>query len=487
MQAVSRFDPTKLEPHSSEAEQQLIGAVLLNNQHLDKISGIIGPSDFYDPVHQAVWQSIVDRYSEGAVASPVTLAPMFQEHEGMRELGGPSYLVKMAGASASSFAVTDYARLIRDLSAKRELMAYLRDARDEIAKGERSSSAIALDLETKSGSVAATAGVKPMTTSYLHMVTAAAQQMSDASSGASKRLIPTGLPALDRRLGGGLSGGQMILLAGRPGMGKTTIGMSICHHMLTQNIGCFFASLEMPEAQCGGRFLSRAVADQGIRIPYRDIRSGELTEADARAVLEQAKANEAFPMRIAERDVREMNRLRSAIRRTKQEWDNTPIPLGVIFIDYLQLIEVAKARGSYEIANAAADFCKSLAVEFDVPVVAMSQLSRGVEQRDPPVPMMSDLRDSGKLEENADVVIMAYRPAYYIQQKLDQITAGADVPEEKDELKSALHHQRDNLDLIVAKQRDGPTGTERVYVDIATGCVTGDRSHPIFNNGEMLL
>jgi replicative DNA helicase len=244
------------------------------------------------------------------------------------------------------------------------------------------------------------------------------QWITNAVTGEAETGVSTGLPQLDDAVGK-LRPGELVLLGGRPGSGKTSIAQNIAFNAASAGVGVFFASLEMLQADIGVRFLARGLADRGVRIPYSRMLSGRVSEDEHRAVVEEAKRQQGLPLMMAERNVRATSVLRAAVRRARQAMADTASPLGLVVVDYLQLLQPDQGGGTYDRVSAASDACKDLAMELGVPVLALAQLSRSVEHRDPPVPQMSDLRDSGRLEEDAGTVIFAYREAYYLQRRIE--------------------------------------------------------------------
>lgn len=458
---------------SPEAEQQLLGALLTNNETYSRVLGVIDTSDFYDPVHQRIFDKIKERIDAGQLASPVTLKAAMQNDEGLAELGGPKYLVRLAGAAISSFAILDYASIISDLSAKRTMLTSFDDARARIEGGD-AAAAIATDVETAAGGLLNKTSVKPLIRSHLSAIIGAVQQINDAYQGVSPPGVPTGLGRLDAAIGT-MRGGDMILIGARPSMGKTTLAQNLIFNAAQAGTGVFFPSLEMNAESVATRFLSLGLARQNTKIPYNRMLKGDLSEAEMRSLVEESKRQESLPIYMGERDVREVSRLRAAAKRAKQRMDDSACPLGLIVLDYLQLIQSSRAKSTYDRVSEASDLCKSLATEMNVPVVALAQLSRQVEQRDPPTPMLADLRESGKLEEDADVVMFTYREAYYLERRLNNL-GGGDVEKEAD-LRAALERCHDKMDVIIAKQRSGPLKTVPLYVDLATSNVYDDRSH----------
>lgn len=473
MQTTKALSVEALAPHNIEAEQVVLGSLLINNDINDAIVGLIEEDCFFDPVHREIYSRIISRINAGQLASPITLRTDLENYEPLKAIGGSGYLARMAGVNVSANFIKDYALILSDLKAKREILDQCRNSTDKIRDGKEGAAAIAMELETGVGIIAAATTTKPITRSYLSTMMGAITQINDAYQGITPAGVSTGLPQLDAKLGY-MRAGNFILLAGRPAMGKTTVAQNIAFHAATNGTAVFIASLEMMGEELTVRFISKGLATQGINIPYNKLIKGDLTEFQMRQVVDESRRQEFIPIEIAERDVRDINKLRSAIRRAFQKFSGTTTPLGLVIIDYVQQLHSPKARSIYERVGDASDFCKSIAMEFAIPVIGLAQLSREVEKRDPPVPMLADLRESGKLEEDADAVLFCYRDEYYLQQKLDGLN-GANLDLEN-EYRIALDRCRNGLQIIVGKQRSGPTGTVSAYMDAGCCHVTQDRS-----------
>lgn len=466
----SRVEP----PHNIEAEQQVLGALLSRNDLYDKVSQTLSADSFYDPVHRDIYEVIVSRISGDQLASPISIRGAFDGHEGLKHLGGPAYLTRLAGAAIAPSQVVEYVQILTDLASKRDLIDAMRDARERIWKGRDGLVDIASSLETKTGAVLSKTSTKPLIRSHLSSMIGAIQQINSAFSGEKPTGISTGLTSLDSLISY-MRPGNLILLAGRPAMGKTTVAQNIAFTAAMSGVGVFFASLEMSGEELGMRFLSRGLKDGGVNIPYNRLLTGKLSEKEMRAVAMEGKRQQSLPIVIGERDVRSLDRCRAAARRAKQTLESGSCPLGLIVVDYIGILDSGNPKHStQERVSAASDFCKSLAMQHGVPVIACSQLSRSVEYRDTPTPMLSDLRDSGSLEQDADVVMFAYREAYYLAKNAED--ALAKDPEKAASMLARLDLIRDRLDLIIAKQRSGGLGTVNAFADLATCHVHEDRA-----------
>lgn len=460
-------------PHNVEAEQQILGALLTNNAVMGKLSGFLSGEHFFDPVHAAIYAEIGERIDAGKVATPVALKNAFEDHSGLKELGGPAYLAKLAGASIASFAVRDYAEIVVDTAIKRELLAVMDKSKSVITEGRAPAATIATTMESEIGALVTVSSSKPLIRSHLSCINDAIATMGAAYRGEEVPGFMMDIPQVDSILRR-FREGRLIVLAGRPGMAKTSIAQNIAMAAMRQNRGVFYGSLEMPGEEMANRFLAAGLAARGIRIPYERIQDGKVKEAEVRHIVDEAKRQESWPLVLAEREVRDGIKLRSAVRRAQQRMDGSAFPLGLVVVDYMQLLQFPKANSFYERASLASDLCKSIAMEFSVPVVACAQLNRDVDRRENPWPTLADMRDSGKLEEDADVVILLYRKAYYLKTALEACDQN-DV-ERMADLNAELAATHDQVDLIIAKHRGGRTGTAKAFMDLACCRLTADRA-----------
>jgi len=470
MNEISSFNATGAQiesaetmPHSIEAEQQLLGAILTNNDIYDRVASIIGPQHFYDPVHARIYETAAARIAKNNLASPVTLKAFLEEDEGLKELGGATYLVKLAGASISTFAVRDYAQMIYDLSIRRELIGLGQDIagkaarmdvdsepRDQIVEAEQHLYKLSEQGQTERGFQSFLRAV----TDAVNVANAAYQRDGGLSG------VSTGLVDMDKMLGG-LHKSDLLILAGRPSMGKTSLATNIAFNVAKAYrrgkrhdgsegavdggvVG--FYSLEMSAEQLAARILSEA-----SEIPSQLIRSGDMTEAEFRKFVDAAKQLESCPLYIDDTPALPISQLAARARRLKRTHG-----LDVLIVDYLQLV-----RGTGRNENRVNEISeitmglKAIAKELDIPVIALSQLSRQVESRDDKRPQLSDLRESGSIEQDADVVMFVFREEYYAErekpsdEKLEEMAAWTERMER-------LHGK---AEVVIGKQRHGPIGT----------------------------
>ena len=450
-------------PHNIEAEQQLLGAILTNNDVFDRIASMIGPQHFYEPVHGRIFEIAAARIQKNALASPVTLKAFMEEDEGLKELGGPAYLARLAGAAISSFAARDYAQMIYDLAIRRELIALGRDISDKAARVDVASepSDQIVEAEQSLYKLGEQGQSETGFQSFLKAVTDAvnvanaAYQRDGGLAG-----ISTGLIDMDKKLGG-LHKSDLLILAGRPSMGKTSLATNIAFNIAKAYrkgtlpdggegavaggvVG--FYSLEMSAEQLAARVLSEA-----SEVPSEQIRRGDMNESEFRRFVEAAKTLESCPLFIDDTAALPISQLAARARRLKRTHG-----LDVLIVDYLQLVRPASAKDSRvnEVSEITQGL-KAIAKELDIPVIALSQLSRQVESRDDKRPQLSDLRESGSIEQDADVVMFVYRGEYYKEREKpgeENLEAMATWQQEMEQLHG-------KAEVIIGKQRHGPIGT----------------------------
>jgi replicative DNA helicase len=449
-------------PQNIEAEQQLLGALLTNNEVYDRISSTLRADHFYDPVHRRIYEIAVARIQKNALASPVTLKGYLEDDPGLKELGGPAYLARIAGAAISAYAARDYAQMIHDLAVRRELMSLGREitARAQVIEVDNDPEDQITAAEQRLYTLAEQGTVEKGFVSFLKATTEAVQsalaayQRDGALSGVS-----TGLVDLDKKLGG-LHPSDLLILAGRPSMGKTSLATNIAFNIakaykrgrrpdgsegaVEGGVVGFF-SLEMSSEQLAARILSEA-----SEVPSEQIRRGDMTEVEFRRFVEAAKALETCPLYIDDTPALPISQVTARCRRLKRTHG-----LDVVFVDYLQLLR-GTGKGDnrvQEIAEISMGL-KALAKELSIPVVALSQLSRQVESREDKRPQLSDLRESGSIEQDADVVMFVYRDEYYKERE----KPGDHEMEKMAAWQAVMEQVHGKAEVIIGKQRHGPIG-----------------------------
>ena len=437
-------------PNNIEAEQSIIGSILLSNEIFDEISLILKGKYFYDPMHKKIFDAIEKLIYSGMLANPITLKNVFEKQQD--DINIPEYLVKITKFSSSSRQAIEYSKIIYDLYVKRELIKISENMIDaaKLNDIEQNGKAIIENYEKKLFDLAE----KGSFGSSLIKFDDAMKQTIEMASNAYKNEegivgVPTGLTDLDDRLGG-LHKSDLIIIAGRPSMGKTALATNISFNAARKiqesgrKSSIAFFSLEMSSEQLSTRIL----AEQS-RIKQNDIRRGKISEDQFDKFIETSKDISELPLYIDETPAISIAALTNRARRIKRLEG-----LDMIVIDYIQLMSASNYReGRVQEISEITQGLKALAKELSVPVIALSQLSRAVEQRDMKKPQLADLRESGSIEQDADVVMFVYREAYYLEK---QEPRPATV--EHAEWQAKMNEVINLAEIIIGKQRHGPTG-----------------------------
>lgn len=459
MNAHTTIQETANMPHHIEAEQQLLGALMCGFTGIDVIHTQGGADLFFDPVHQTIFKTCAGLAKNDQPITPVTVKAAFPTNhmDGLNELGGAAYLVRLAGASVSSSLAASYAEVLGEAKAKRNIMTTLNTALDELNAGDIPARDVATKVEAQL-SVTETRGVKPI--SIMGAVTGALKASHAAHVGDKSGMVASGIPALDHFIDG-FYPGDMWLLGGRPSMGKTGVALSIALNAARAGHPVIIASLEMIPDAIALRAMSEQVSHHGEVIAYTDIRGGKYSEMQQEKLLKAAEEVARLPIVFLSKEYADADMLQSGVRQALRSFGKTE-KRPLIMVDYAQLMK-SKAKTRYEQITDVSLALKDVAMKYQVPLVALSQLSRAVEQRDDKRPMMSDLRESGQLEQDADGVIFCYRDSYYIERSKPD---NGDMDALAD-WHTAMECSHNRLELIVAKQRQGNIGTAHVMFNPA--------------------
>ena len=474
---------TRSLPQNIEAEQALLGALLIDNAAYDPVSVFLEPEHFYVPVHARIYEAARDLIVRGQIANPVTLKSYFDADEALADIGGTQYLARLAGAAASIINARDYGQVIRDLSVRRSLIHIGEDVVNVAydPRVEDSAGSLIETAESRLYELAETGhdegGFKPFSSALTEAVASAeaAYKRDGQLSG-----VATGLIDLDNLLGG-LHPSDLLILAGRPSMGKTALATNIAFHAarsyraepgtsskleVVHGAVVGFFSLEMSAEQLAGRILAEA---SGIRSDH--IRRGKMSNDEFMQLVKASRELSSAPMFIDDTPALSVAALRTRARRLKRTHG-----LSLLVIDYLQLMRPNRRHENrvQEISEITQGL-KALAKELDLPVVALSQLSRAVEQREDKRPQLSDLRESGTIEQDADVVMFIYRDEYYLeraepQQRQEESSERFD--QRYDSWQQRFESARGLADVIVTKQRHGPIGNVKLRFEAETTSFT---------------
>ena len=453
-------------PYDIDIEQALLGAVLVDNYALERVSSTLKAEHFYDPLHQRLYEAIERMWGKGHAVTPLTLKATMESDAGLAEVGGQAYLVSIARAAPALPNVKDYARILADLAMRRELIRLGEDIvnnayeapievgpAEQVEEAEKALYRIA--ERGRFGEGAVTFDVA----------------LSQAVSSAERALargghisgVSTGYTDLDALLGG-LHPSDLIIVAGRPGMGKTALATNMAFYAARlwakdkadgtepkRGAPVLLFSLEMAASQLSARILS-----EQTEIEMRKIRTGRFTDGEWDRFVHTAQVLGDLPLYIDDTGGISIAQIAARARRLKREKH-----IGMIVVDYLQLVEPSKRAENrvQEISEVTKGF-KALAKELSVPVIALSQLSRGVDNRDDKRPVLSDLRESGSIEQDADVVMFVYREEYYLKSREPEAgTADYDQWVEK------LERVHNRAEVLVEKHRHGPTNKVELFFD----------------------
>jgi replicative DNA helicase len=456
-------------PHNIEAEQSLLGAILVNNDAFYRVSDFLEPKHFFEPIHQVIFETASSLIRAGKVATPVTLKTFLPADTDLGGITVSQYLARLAAEATTIINAQDYGRTIYDLSQRRDLIRIGEDMvnvaydapvdfapRAQIEDAERRLYELAEQGQYDGGFQKFGQAL----TIAIDMAAAAYQRDGNLSG------LASGLREMDIKMGG-LQPSDLIILAGRPAMGKTALATNIAYNvarswqgelqpdgtMKSVNGGVIgFFSLEMSAEQLATRILSERTG-----ISSSLIRRGGITESDFEKIRDHATEMQHLPFHVDDTGGLSIAQLMARARRLKRQKG-----LDLLIIDYIQLLSGSGKRSDNRVQEITeiTTSLKALAKELNVPIIALSQLSRQVESRDDKRPQLSDLRESGSIEQDADVVLFVYREEYYLQNKEPKVG----TPEhEKWQLEMSLVHGK--AEVIIGKQRHGPTGTIKLHFD----------------------
>jgi replicative DNA helicase len=450
-------------PANEEAEQALLGAILANNAALEKASDFLRPEHFYVPAHGRIYGAAMRLAELNRVADPISLKQYFETDNELEGVGGAQYLADLAASVVSVMNAEDYAQTIYDLSLRRQLIlageeivndAYKldneADGPAQIQEGEEK-------LYRLSSSGVLRKDFEPFGDILARAVEAAGKALERDTPLTG---VTSGLAEIDKMMGG-LQPSDLIVLAGRPGMGKTALATNMAFNAATaylrkngkEGAVVGFFSMEMSSDQLAVRILSEVA-----EIPSEKIRKGDMKRADFPRVVEAANLIRQTPFFVDDTAGVSISTLRTRALRLKRQHN-----LGMLVVDYIQLMSAGSTKKNENRVQEISEITrglKILAKDLSIPVIALSQLSRQVENREDKRPQLSDLRESGSIEQDADVVMFVYREAYY----LSKGEPPEGTPEHQDWM-AAMDRVHNVAEVIVAKQRHGPTGTRRLHFE----------------------
>jgi replicative DNA helicase len=451
----------RIPPHSHEAEQALLGALLHNNMAFERVAEFLKPEHFSDPTHSRIYEAISTLLSRSHIADPITLKEYFDRDNALTDVGGGQYLAQLANSIVSIINTEDYGRKIYDFYLRRQLIdigeTIVNDAHtydlDIFASHQIESAEKKLfDL--------ATVGVQERGLQSFSSALKSALMSAEIAYKRDSHIVgvTTGFKKMNEFLGG-FHPSDLIIVAGRPSMGKTALAANFAFNAACASLekkeggGVAFFSLEMSAEQIANRLLGQ---ESGLSSDL--IRRGDIGKSDFPRLVEVSNRLNAIPFFIDDTPALSVPALRTRARRLMRQES-----LGMIVIDYLQLLSGAGKKSAENRVLELSEITrglKALAKELNVPVIACSQLSRSVEQRDDKRPQLSDLRESGSIEQDADVVMFVYREEYYLSRKKP---TGSD--DKIAEWERSLNAVTNLADIIIAKQRHGPIGTVQLHFE----------------------
>src|SRR5689334_12540768 len=476
--AESASEPgTQVLPQNIEAEAALLGALMIDNRLVEDVQLKLKPHHFFEPLHGRIYESILRMTDGNRIANPVTLRPLFEADEAMKEVGGPAYLAQLTGSGAAVIGARDFAAQIYDLALLRALIGVGRD----LVEGALDTSEEVAPLaqieraETELYKVAEEGGAEGKAKSFGEATKEALEMAERAlNSGGHLSGFTTGLESLNSKIGG-LHKSDLIIVAGRPGMGKSSLATNMAFAAAQRFLRDSEDSIP-PEKSAGApvalfslemsadQLATRILAEQS-GITSENLRMGRISQQEFRELARAAAELQSLPLYIDDTPGLTIAALRTRARRLKRQKG-----IGMVIVDYLQLLQGTGKNGSENRVQEISEISrglKQLAKELDVPVIGLSQLSRAVEQREDKRPQLSDLRESGSIEQDADIVIFIYREDYYLK------AVEPDMPSPNETDKLAKYEEWNakfaaaagKAEVIVAKQRHGSTGIVRVRFD----------------------
>jgi replicative DNA helicase len=455
---------------SIELEQEVLGAALVNNLAFETIERAVSAGDFFDPLHAQLLEAFRSvRDAHGVITPSLVIASMGGDASTVvapgKTLG--QYIARLAAEASLPRNAPAYAKQIREFSNRRKILAMAETMSIGIQSNQPAADIAGGAIELLDEiATAASAGSTPQVSIREANDKSLARMQYGMQNPGKLAGMSWGLEGLDSKTGG-LKRGELFILAGRPGMGKTALAICIARATAAAGEPTFLSSLEMGDVSVSDRSLADLVFDRSGPIPYYDIANGTLTDAQARRVIDAARIQREWPLQIDPAPGLTVSQIAARARRHKQNLERQGLRLGPVIVDHMHIVRPSNRYSGArvnEVGEISAAL-KGLAKELDVPVIALAQLSRALESREDKRPTMADLRDSGSIEQDADAIIFVYREAYYLERETAPTA-------EKEALRiDRLIDAKDQLEAIVAKQRNGPTGTVHLFCNIACNAV----------------
>lgn len=467
MRDLASVQPREPLPHDIQVEQELLGALLMTNAVLHLVQEHVGEQHFYEPLHQNIFRIIEQLAGAGKPATPTTVAAFLPKDVTVDGGSLRQYFAALAAGSTTAINAPEFARIVRDLADYREIimlteqMTSLRDSVDPVQIATAAIERLSEIVEVRGDS----------SVPAMNMNTAVARAVDAAATAFQRdgkpRGLSYGLQALDDKTLGAMPG-DLVVIAGRPGSGKSGFALSIVRNMAAAGNRCLFVSLEMGDVALTTRMIADEIWRPGRRLSYWQIASGKFQEEYFQDVIDAGRILAELPIRIEQQPGLTVSQIGARARQYKRRHG-----LNALFVDHLGLVKPSgRYAGNkvYETGEVTMSL-KALAKELGIPIFLLAQINRGVEQREDKRPGLSDLRSSGDIEQDADTVLMLYREAYYLARK-EPAAGSAEFIIWADQMAKV----ENRLDVIVEKQRSGPVGSVRLFVDIASNAVRDEIS-----------
>ena len=467
-------------PHNTEVEQALLGAILVNNDALDHVAEFLHADHFYEQLHSRIYAKCQTMLEVGDKVSPVTLKTHFENDETIVDVGGPAYLARLASAATTIVNCVQYGRIVHDLAmrrtvigAARQTVGYAHDTKHGVTElvGELIDHLV---NETASGAHGKTRFTGEQSSSTV------IERLNSALQGqeAPDKPIPTGYSDLDRAVVGWRRE-RFYVIGARPSMGKTAMAICLARRAIQSGHGVLLFSLEMSAEEISERILTDVAHDLGARIPYENIARGSVTDQQMERLIEAQRRLADWPLLVEQKPGLTIGEIRAIARQTANAMARQGKRLDLVITDHMGLVRASDRYSGNKVAETeeVSAAHKAMAKDLGLSVVALLQLSRATEAREDKRPTLADLRWSGAIEQDADVVMFPFREAYQLERK------GSLTSEEEIDLREC----RNKLELIIAKNRGGPCRSMELYADMASNAIRNSAHQMEVPNGELQL
>lgn len=485
MAEILRVDDRPELPQNIEAEAAYLGALMIDNGLIDRTRHLLEPYHFFEPLHARIYELILKFHDAGKQANPITLRPIVELYRGIKDVGGPAYLAQLTGSGAAIIGAHDFAQQIRDLANLRGVLGAVDSWRDVLADGSIEECLAEVEIAVARASQGIRA-VPLLTTEQMVDLTQnrVDKSLEQGIPGASCKLVPD----IDTLIGK-IEGGQMTIIAGRPGMGKSTLAVSgTIGYALNGHAG-IYALAESSNEMFSLKMTADLLHAANRPIPFKTLKEGILSKDERRDLARAGEVAKSLPVKWAHIGRSDVKRLEAIVARESQQLKRQGKKLEFVVVDYLQLLT---ADGRHRIGddrgrvNAVSEALLTIAQKHDLHVIALSQLSRQVEQREDKRPRLSDLRESGRLEEDADNVLMVFREEYYLDKQKPQQEG-----KEMDAWYIEIGAVRGKVELIAAKTRFGSNAARKCQFLGDYSAVRGSTWHapngPAFDDEDDLF